>query len=437
MPVVYLTAHADDATLERAKQTKPYGYPGQARQARGAAERDRDRALPPRRGAARSGPTRRVPPAAVALDSGRHAAPRAPAVRHQVEQILGNADFDAARRSRDFLCFIVEETLAGRGEDLTQGSIATRVFDRKDDFDALLDPIVRIQAGRLRRSLERYYLLAGKDDPVRIDLPKGAYVPTFTSRRGRGLRRPAREEATPGGLGPADAWPSITVSRFEVAAPDEGQAQVAAAHGRHAHGGARPLPRRTRRGATRPWRGPGPPRTAGAFRDRGTRPSTGRRLARQRPTRGSNQGRAALGRRVPHGLQSRGGGAVMLTTWPASSRRASPPRTGPSPGPSCGKTEGRPRPNAHPTPRSWAPITSSSAVTSRTSTPPSRPCRRRLPGSRRSAWPGRSWRDSTQVNHAFELSEMETPIDEAIGSPIGGALHPLSARTRCVLASPF
>ncbi|MGO7917282.1 hypothetical protein ACC702_38380, partial [Rhizobium ruizarguesonis] len=42
------------------------------------------------------------------------------------------------------------------------------------------DPVVRIEAGRLRRSLERYYLVAGQQDPVRIDIPKGGYVPTFT-----------------------------------------------------------------------------------------------------------------------------------------------------------------------------------------------------------------------------------------------------------------
>ena len=76
---------------------------------------------------------------------------------------------------------MVEEALAGRGEELTQAAIATQVFGRKDDFDALLDPIVRIQAGRLRRSLERYYLLAGKADPVRIGLPKGSYLPAFVA----------------------------------------------------------------------------------------------------------------------------------------------------------------------------------------------------------------------------------------------------------------
>src|SRR6185503_4526143 len=79
--------------------------------------------------------------------------PGARAVRRQVARILASPDFDAPRRSREFLGFVVEEALAGRGELITQGSIAVRVFGRSDDFDATVDPIVRIQAGRLRRSL--------------------------------------------------------------------------------------------------------------------------------------------------------------------------------------------------------------------------------------------------------------------------------------------
>ena len=47
------------------------------------------------------------------------------------------------------------------------------------EFDPQVDPIVRVEAGRLRRALEHYYLTAGKNDPVRIEIPKGGYVPTF------------------------------------------------------------------------------------------------------------------------------------------------------------------------------------------------------------------------------------------------------------------
>ena len=70
-----------------------------------------------------------------------------------LERIFANGDFDASPRSRAFLGFIVEETLAGRQQGLTQDAIATRVFHRRKDFDPTIDPIVRIQAGRLRRSL--------------------------------------------------------------------------------------------------------------------------------------------------------------------------------------------------------------------------------------------------------------------------------------------
>ena len=53
------------------------------------------------------------------------------------------------------------------------------MFNRSAGFSQE-DPVVRIEAGRLRRVIERYYLVAGQRDPIRIDIPKGGYVPTFT-----------------------------------------------------------------------------------------------------------------------------------------------------------------------------------------------------------------------------------------------------------------
>jgi hypothetical protein len=58
-------------------------------------------------------------------------------------------------------------------------SIATDVFGRPGDFDPASDPIIRIEASRLRRALDHYYLTAGRHDPVRIAMPKGSYVPSF------------------------------------------------------------------------------------------------------------------------------------------------------------------------------------------------------------------------------------------------------------------
>jgi adenylate cyclase len=103
----------------------------------------------------------------------------AEAARAQLARILASAGFDASERNRRFLRYVVEQTLAGRGDRIKAYDVAVTVFGRDDSFDPQSDPIVRIEASRLRRSLERYYLLAGRDDPVRIEVPKGGYVPAF------------------------------------------------------------------------------------------------------------------------------------------------------------------------------------------------------------------------------------------------------------------
>jgi adenylate cyclase len=137
-------------------------------------------------------------------------APEADDVLGGLRRLLDSGDFDASPRSRDFVRFVVEEALAGRQEGLTQAAIAVKVFGRRADFDPTVDPIVRIQAGRLRRSLERYYLLTGADDPVRIELPRGSYVPLL-----RWAGPAEASEAGANGTEPAEdpgGWPSIALS---------------------------------------------------------------------------------------------------------------------------------------------------------------------------------------------------------------------------------
>jgi adenylate cyclase len=100
-------------------------------------------------------------------------------IREQLCRILGSGDFDASKRNRRFLEYIVEETLEGRADRIKAYNIATTVFGRDASFDPQADSIVRIEAGRLRRSLERYYLTAGGMDPIQITIPPGSYVPAF------------------------------------------------------------------------------------------------------------------------------------------------------------------------------------------------------------------------------------------------------------------
>jgi adenylate cyclase len=101
------------------------------------------------------------------------------AIRIQLERILDSAEFRASDKQRKFLSFVVDETLEDHASQIKGYTIAVTVYGRPAGFDPQVDPIVRVEAGRLRRALEHYYLTAGKNDPVRLKIPKGSYVPTF------------------------------------------------------------------------------------------------------------------------------------------------------------------------------------------------------------------------------------------------------------------
>jgi TolB-like protein len=109
-------------------------------------------------------------------------------VRSQLQRILASPLFSQARRPSQFLRFIVESTLADKGDRIKEYLIGVEVFGRPDTYEPKDDPIVRIEAGRLRKKLAEYYGGPGANDPVIISLPKGAYVPAFqlaTGNHGR------------------------------------------------------------------------------------------------------------------------------------------------------------------------------------------------------------------------------------------------------------
>lgn len=100
-------------------------------------------------------------------------------IREQLDRILDSPEFQAPDRGRRFLTYVVQEALEGRSDQLNAYTIAQVVFGRDAGFDAQSDPVVRIEAGRIRRALERYYLVCGSNDPVTITIPKGHYAPSF------------------------------------------------------------------------------------------------------------------------------------------------------------------------------------------------------------------------------------------------------------------
>lgn len=100
-------------------------------------------------------------------------------IRAGLARVLASDAFRAAPQLSAFLGFIVERAVQGRGPELKGYTIAVEALGRSSDFDPQSDPIVRVEAGRLRRALAQYYAGEGAADPVRISMPVGAYVPAF------------------------------------------------------------------------------------------------------------------------------------------------------------------------------------------------------------------------------------------------------------------
>ncbi|WP_332119605.1 hypothetical protein [Azorhizobium caulinodans] len=124
-------------------------------------------------------------------------------VRAALARVLASDEFSSSPRLADFLRFVVEAKLGGRAEEIKGYTIAVEALGRPASFDPQSDPIVRVEATRLRRALERHYSGAGVDDEMEIVIPKGSYVPHFRPRGAAAdvlpeeAQRPTGEDAIP------------------------------------------------------------------------------------------------------------------------------------------------------------------------------------------------------------------------------------------------
>lgn len=100
-------------------------------------------------------------------------------IRSALDGILASPGFEKSDQLKSFLRFVVEQTIAGRGDQIKAYTIAVDALGRDPSFDPQLDPIVRVEAGRLRRALENYYTGEGRYDSIVIELPIGHYLPVF------------------------------------------------------------------------------------------------------------------------------------------------------------------------------------------------------------------------------------------------------------------
>src|SRR5581483_11031229 len=106
----------------------------------------------------------------------------------QVEKILSHGLFIRSERMARFLRFVVEQSLEGKASDLKEYLIGVEVFDRKQTYDPRVDPIVRVEARRLRSKLKAYYDEAGREDHVLLEFIAGSYQPHIRIRPPESLR---------------------------------------------------------------------------------------------------------------------------------------------------------------------------------------------------------------------------------------------------------
>lgn len=130
-------------------------------------------------------------PRDVAPNPHRELEPNALEVRGQVEKVLSSGIFAASERMCRFLRFAVERSLEGRGAELKEYLLGVEIFDRSASFDPRVDPIVRVEARRLRSKLRSYYETQGRDDGLIIEFPTGTYAPRIR-------RRGAADKGAPG-----------------------------------------------------------------------------------------------------------------------------------------------------------------------------------------------------------------------------------------------
>jgi hypothetical protein len=142
------------------------------------------------------------------------------------QRVIAGPNFARSPLLTKFLLFVVAETLEGRGDEITEHQIGVQVFDRPADYRTLEDNIVRSYARQLRKRLAEHFADQGSSEPVRIDIPVGAYVPVFLP-----ATEEVNKEETPGSpaAGPGQIQPHAQLAhQAEAAATDQAAVQAKA-----------------------------------------------------------------------------------------------------------------------------------------------------------------------------------------------------------------
>src|SRR5438445_7412632 len=121
-------------------------------------------------------------------------------VQRQLDRILESRTLAGSDQLKRLLRLVVERTVNGQSDLLKEYNLGLEVFQRPPDYDPKVDPIVRVQARRLRSKLDEYYAGEGSADSLVIQMPKGAYVPAFSQRASPPNTRAIRLAAAGAGI---------------------------------------------------------------------------------------------------------------------------------------------------------------------------------------------------------------------------------------------
>ncbi len=133
-------------------------------------------------------------------------------ISESLDRICKSASFNRSHRLQRFLRYVVDKALSHPAEPLKEYTIAIAVYEKDTGFDPRLDPIVRVEASRLRLRLMEYYSGAGRDEEIAIDIPKGSYIPVF--------RILHQQAVGPAAGNPNKSCASIAVLPFENSSAD-------------------------------------------------------------------------------------------------------------------------------------------------------------------------------------------------------------------------
>lgn len=143
-----------------------------------------------------------------------------------LSKILTSPEFSSVIQLRAFLAYIVTAAIENRPEEIKGYTIAVEALGRDTSFNPVSDPIVRVEAARLRKRLSTYYSGTGADDPVLIEIPKGSYAPIFVYHASVGEDGDLHLDLTPPVSGSqahrAQFMPPVTLTTCEKTRPVDG-----------------------------------------------------------------------------------------------------------------------------------------------------------------------------------------------------------------------